>query len=232
VAGRFVLEISVESVERAVAAARGGADRIELCAQLAAGGVTPGEELLRAARAAVKVPIFAMIRPRAGDFVYSAEEFAEMRASIELAKKLEMDGVVLGVLTSEGRVDVVRTRELVESAKALPVTFHRAFDECADQVAALEDVIHTGATRILTSGGAASAAAGAEMLARLLAAAGERIIILPGAGIHARNVAEVALITKAREFHSGLSSVLARDDGGAEFQAGVEKLVGGLREIE
>jgi copper homeostasis protein len=232
VAGRYLLEISVERVERAAAAERGGADRIELCAQLAAGGVTPGEELMRAVRAAVKVPIFAMIRPRAGDFVYTAEELAVMRASIELAKSLEMDGVVLGVLSSEGHVDVVRTRELVELAKALPVTFHRAFDDCADQLAALEDVIRAGAERVLTSGGAVSAAAGAAQIARLVATAGERITILPGAGIHAGNVSEVARITKAREFHSGLSSVLGRDARGAEFQAGVEKLVSRLREIE
>ena len=231
-AGRFALEISVESVERAEAAARGGADRIELCAQLAAGGITPREELMRAVRAAVKVPIFAMIRPRAGDFVYSAKEFADMRASIELAKRLEMDGVVLGLLTADGLVDVARTRELVETAKPLPVTFHRAFDECADQLAALEDVIHTGATRTLTSGGAASAAAGAAKLARLVAAAGERITILPGAGIHAGNVSEVARITNAREFHSGLSSVLPKSAEARQFQAQVVRFAKALRDAE
>jgi copper homeostasis protein len=231
VAGRFVLEISVESVERAAAAARGGADRIELCAQLAVGGITPREELMRAARAAVQVPIFAMIRPRAGDFVYSAKEFADMRASIELAKGLEGDGVVLGLLTADGLVDVARTRDLVETAKPLPVTFHRAFDECADQLAALEDVIQTGAKRILTSGGGASAAAGAEMLARLVAAAGERITILPGAGIHTGNIAEVVRTTGAREFHSGLSSVVGRGADEREFQAGVEQLAKELSRI-
>jgi len=224
--------MSVESVATAVAAERGGANRVELCAELAVGGVTPSEELMREVRAAVKLPVFAMIRPRAGDFFYSSEEFAAMRDSIAQAKKLQMDGVVLGILTNEGRLDVGRTRELVELAKPLPVTFHRAFDECANQMTALEDVIHAGARRVLTSGGAASAAAGAEMLARLVAAAGERITILPGAGIHAGNVAKVVRVTGAREFHSGLSSVLARDAGDAEFQAEVEKLVRGLREIE
>jgi copper homeostasis protein len=231
-AGRTLLEISVESVERTAAAERGGADRIELCAELAVGGLTADEELMCVARTAVKLPIFAMIRPRAGDFVYSREECAVMRASIELAKRLEMNGVVLGLLTADGLVDVARTRELVEVAKPLPVTFHRAFDECADPLASLEDVIHTGAARVLTSGGAASAAAGAKMLARLVAAAGERIIILPGAGIHAGNIAEVARATGAKEFHSGLSSILARDASGEDFRAGVEKLAKKLREVE
>src|SRR5882724_1766369 len=140
VTGRFVLEMSVESVATAVAAERGGANRVELCAELAVGGVTPSEELMREVRAAVKLPVFAMIRPRAGDFFYSSEEFAAMRDSIAQAKKLQMDGVVLGILTNEGRLDVGRTRELVELAKPLPVTFHRAFDECANQMTALEDV--------------------------------------------------------------------------------------------
>ena len=230
--GRFVLEISVESVERAAAAERGGADRIELCAELAVGGLTPSEELMRAVRACVKLPIFAMVRSRAGDFVYSREEFAAMRASIELAKRLEMEGVVLGLLTANGLVDVARTRELVELAKPLPVTFHRAFDECANQVAALEDVIHTDAGRVLTSGGAASAPAGAEMLAKLVAAAGERITILPGAGIHAGNIAEVARSTGAREFHSGLSSVLARSADVRQFEKEVGRLVETLRGVE
>jgi copper homeostasis protein len=232
VAGRFALEISVESVELAEAAARGGADRIELCAELAVGGVTPGQELMRAVRAAVQVPIFAMIRPRAGNFVYSREEFTAMRASIELAKRLEMDGAVLGLLTTGGLVDVARTRELVEIAKPLPVTFHRAFDECADQLAALEDVIRTGARRILTSGGAASAAAGAATLARLVAAAGERITILPGAGIHAGNIAEMVRTTGAREFHSGLSSVLPKSAEASQFQVQVVCLAKALRDAE
>ena len=227
-AKRYLLEISVEGVEAGVAAERGGADRIELCAELAAGGLTPSEELMRAVRARVSVPIFAMIRARAGDFVYSGEEFAVMRDSISQAKKLGMDGMVLGLLTLGGFVDVARTRELVELAKPLPVTFHRAFDECADQMAALEDVIQTGAARVLTSGGAASAAAGAATIARLGAAARGRIIILPGAGIHGGNIAEVAQATKATEFHSGLSAVLDLGADGRKIQAAVEKLAKSL----
>ena len=139
--GRIVVEISVESLERAVAAERGGASRIELCGSLEVGGVTPSVELMREVRARVSLPIFAMVRPRGGDFVYSAAEFEEMKRSIETAKGVGMDGVVLGVLSDDRSVDVGRTAELVREAAPLPVTFHRAFDESADLFAALEAVV-------------------------------------------------------------------------------------------
>jgi copper homeostasis protein len=166
-----------------------------------------------------------MIRPRAGDFVYSSAEFAAMERSTVGAKESAMDGVVLGVLTKDHRVDVQRTRALVELAKPLPVTYHRAFDESADLHQALEDVIQSGAKRILTSGGAKSASEGAALLAELIEAAGERIVIVPGAGINGANVMEVARQTLAREFHSGLSTALpygSRDCKG--FEAEVRKL--------
>jgi copper homeostasis protein len=204
---KCLLEISVESVESALAAERGGADRIELCANLSIGGVTPDAELLRAVRAQVRIPIFSMVRPRAGDFVYSSAEFSEMR-SIADAKEAGMDGVVLGVLTKDHRVDVETTRALVEFAKPLPVTYHRAFDEAADLRQALEEVIQSGAKRILTSGGAKSALEGAAVLARLVEAARDRVVIVPGAGMSALNIEQVARQTGAREFHSGLSAVL------------------------
>jgi copper homeostasis protein len=209
VSRKRLLEISVETLEAALAAERSGADRIELCGNLSAGGVTPDAERLRAVRAQVSLPIFSMVRPRGGDFVYSGAEFSEMRRSIAGAKESGMDGAVLGVLTKDHRVDVERTRELVEFAKPLPVTFHRAFDEAADLRQALEDVIEGGAKRILTSGGAKSALEGAAALAELVEAAGERIVIVPGAGISSRNIEQMAQLTRAREFHSGLSSVLA-----------------------
>src|SRR5439155_21977641 len=160
-------------------------------------------------RGQIHLPIFAMIRPRGGDFVYSDAEFELMRGSVATAKELGMDGLVLGLLTRERRVDVERTRELVELARPLPVTFHRAFDESVDLAAALEDVIASGAARILTSGGAPTAPEGIATLAKLVAAAGNRIIILPGSGINATNIAQV-MQTRAREFHSGLSSALGR----------------------
>jgi copper homeostasis protein len=205
---KCLLEISVETLEAALAAERGGADRIELCGDLSRGGVTPGAALLRAVRAQVRIPIFSMIRPRAGDFVCSAAEFAEMKCSIIGAKESGMDGLVLGILTKNQRVDIGRTRELVELAIPLPVTYHRAFDESADLHQALESVIASGANRILTSGGAKSALEGAAVLADLIEAAGERIVIVPGAGISGANILEIAQQTGAREFHSGLSAAL------------------------
>ena len=205
---KCLLEISVGTLEAAMAAERGGADRIELCEDLSDGGVTPHAELLRGVRSQLRIPIFSMIRPRAGDFVYSVAEFSEMRRSITDAKESGMNGVVLGVLTKNHRVDVERTRELVEFARPLPVTYHRALDEAADLRQALEDVTATGAKRILTSGGAKSALAGAAVLAELIEAAGERIVIVPGAGISGANIRQIAQRTKAREFHSGLSTAL------------------------
>lgn len=205
----ILLEISVETAEAAVAAERGGAHRIELCAQLHLGGITPADELMRRVRGAVQVPVFAMIRPRAGDFVYSPEELAQMRRDVAVAQRAGMDGIVLGVLTREHRVDVERTRQLVVAARPLPVTFHRAFDDVADLDAALGDVIETSAARILTSGGAASAPAGIENLARLVAAAKKRVIILPGGGVNPSNALQVARQSGAHELHSGLGSVLA-----------------------
>jgi copper homeostasis protein len=215
-----------------MAAERGGADRIELCGNLSVGGVTPDAGLLRAVRAQVRIPVFSMVRPRAGDFVYSTSEFEEMKRAISAAKESGTDGVVLGVLTKDHRVDIERTRELVEFAKPVPVTYHRAFDENADLGQALEDIIESGAKRILTSGGAKSALAGAAVLAELIEAAGERIVIVPGEGISAANIAEVARRTKAREFHSGLSSVLPY--GSREykrFEAEVRKLAEQLAPI-
>ena len=208
VSRKYLLEISVESLEAAKAAERGGANRIELCGDLSVGGITPDAKLLRTVRAQVHIPIFSMVRARPGDFVYSSAEFSEMRQSITDAKESGMDGVVLGVLTKNHCVDVERTRELVELARPLPVTYHRAFDEAADLLQALEDVIQTGAKRILTSGGAKSALEGAAVLAELIEAAGERIIVVPGAGISAANIRQIAQRTRAREFHSGLSSAL------------------------
>jgi copper homeostasis protein len=131
-----------------------------------------------------------------------------MKRSIVGAKESGMDGVVLGVLTKDHRVDVERTRELVELVRPLPVTYHRAFDEAADLNRALEDVIQSGTKRILTSGGAKSALDGAAVLAELIETAGERIVIVPGAGISGANIVELARRTRAREFHSGLSAAL------------------------
>jgi copper homeostasis protein len=225
----ITLEISVETPQAAVAAERGGAHRIELCAELRVGGLTPSEDLMRMAREKVKVPIFAMIRPRAGDFVYSPHELARMSRDIAAARRMGMDGIVLGVLTRDRRVDIAGTRELLKAAEALPVTFHRAFDEAADLDTALEDVIDTGAASILTSGAASTATAGIERLANLVAAARDRIMIIPGGGINASNALDVARHAGTRELHSGLGSVLSYGQGDYElFESEVRKIAAQL----
>jgi copper homeostasis protein len=230
---KYLLEISVDGIDKAVAAERGGSDRIELCADLSVGGLTPSKELLRSVRERVHIPIYSMIRPRAGDFVYSDSEFAEMRHSVAVAAECGMDGVVLGILRKNRRIDMTRTRRLVDLARPLPVTFHRAFDETPDFARALEEVIQTGAARILTSAGAKTALQGAAKLAELAAAARDRILVLPGAGITASNLAEVVQKTGAVEFHSGLGSVLpysSRDF--AAFESEVRKLSERLKSLD
>jgi copper homeostasis protein len=220
----YVLEIAVDTLDRALAAERGGAHRIELCRELSNGGLTPSIELMRLAREQVRLPIFAMIRSRAGDFAYSEADFAKMQRDVTVAVHMGMDGLVLGIIAEGGRVDIERTRRLVELAQPLPVTFHRAFDVTADLRKALEDVIRTGAVRVLTSGGAASAQAGVGRLTNLVEAASTRIAVMPGAGITAMNVAHIAKTTGAREFHAGLSSVNAGASNARRFEEEVRKL--------
>jgi copper homeostasis protein len=230
----YKLEISVESVDAAVAAERGGADRIELCSNLKVGGTTPERELLRAVRERVRVPIFSMVRPRGGDFFFSEAEFAAMEQDIDAAKDAGMDGVVLGLLTNDGRIDIAKTKQLVELARPLPVTFHRAFDASSgDLRGALEDVIETGATRLLTSGGKRTAPEALELLGELVRIAGKRLIVMPGSGLHAGNIREAVVKTGAREFHAGLSSVASSVAGhiGA-FEEEVRRMAGALRDCD
>jgi copper homeostasis protein len=220
-----LLEICVETLDAALAAERGGGDRVELCGDLSVGGVTPSATLMGVVREQLRIPIFAMIRPRGGDFCYSDAEFEQMKKEIGVAKTGRMNGLVFGILRRDGTVDVERNAELVELAKPLPVTFHRAFDETPDLFAALEDVLGAGFTRILTSGGATAAAAGSAKLAELARRAGQRITILAGGGIHPENIAAIAGATHADEFHSGLSSLLPypRTEH-AKFEAAVRRL--------
>jgi copper homeostasis protein len=203
-----LLEITVESLDTALAAERGGADRIELCAELTHGGVTPSAATLRKVHEELEIPVFAIIRPRKGNFVYTDAEFTAMLRSIANARDLALDGIAVGVLREDNTVDIDRMRELVEAARPLEVTFHRAFDHTPDLIAALDDVIQTGATRILTSGGADGAPEGAAALRKLVATAGDRVVVMPGAGLHSANIVQVAAETRAKEFHSGLGTVL------------------------
>jgi len=229
---KIILEISVESLAGAQAAERGGAARLELCSDLSAGGVTPDAELIHAVRAAVSVPVFVMIRPRSGGFVYTDAEFAAMKNSISTAKTAGMHGVVLGILTPEHAIDVGRTRELVELAAPLPVTFHRAFDVSTDLQKSLAAVLQTGAQRVLSSGGAFDALKGALTLAALRTAARGKIEIVPGTGINPGNIVEVARLTRAREIHSGLGSVLGYGSADfAAFENEVRKMVTALGDV-
>ena len=219
----------MDSLARAKAAERAGAHRLELCANLETGGLTPGLELLRQVRSAVRIPIHVMVRPRSGDFVYYADEFVEMKESVKAVAAENVQGIVTGVLLPEGLVDTQRTRELVAFASSMEVTFHRAFDETNDLAAALEDIVRTGAHRILTSGGPADAQTGASVLRSLIQQAGNRITILPGGGLQAGNIAEVARATGARELHTGLGGVIPyANDNVADFESAVRDCVASL----
>jgi copper homeostasis protein len=214
-----VLEICVDSVERAAAAERGGADRVELCMHLSSGGITPSIGFMQTVRRYIRIPIHALVRPRDGDFCYSDHEFEIMRDDILAAKQSGMNGVVLGILHRHGRVDIARTRALVGLAEPLPVTFHRAFDESANADTAIEEVIQTGASRILTSAGKTLATDSLSRLKHFVQVAENRIVIMPCGGINEENVLPVLQETSAREIHTSLGASDSSGNGGAR-QAG------------
>jgi len=195
-----LIEACVDSVESAVAAVQGGAHRLELCENLSVGGTTPSAHLLEAVKQRVDVPVFVMIRARGGDFEYSRPELQQMHRDIDTAKRSGADGYVFGVLR-DTQVDVERTRELVGHVDGAPVTFHRAFD-LVDQHRGLELLVDAGVQRVLTSGGASTALAGAPALRELLNRAGARIVIMAGGTVRAENVAELIRRTGAREVHA------------------------------
>ena len=188
----MTIEVCAYSLESCINAQAGGAGRIELCGGLGEGGTTPSAGLIELVRQHIDIDIFVMIRPRGGDFVYDIFEEEIMRKDIDLAKKLGANGVVLGILTSDGQVDVTRTKSLVEHAKPMKVTFHRAFDLTPDPVKALKAVIETGAERILTSGQKPTAVEGIALLEQLAKEAGDSIEIMAGAGVNHDNAAQLA----------------------------------------
>jgi copper homeostasis protein len=202
--GSMVLEICVDSVESAIAAQSGGAQRVELCSSLIEGGVTPSSGLIGAVRECLSIPVITIVRPRGGDFFYSGDEFAVMKKDITVARNQGANGVALGVLLRDGQVDIERTRELVELARPMEVTFHRAIDWALQMEDALEQVIEAGADRILTSGGAQTAMLGVHRIARMVAKADRRIGVMVCGTVRKENIGEIARRTNACEFHASL----------------------------
>jgi copper homeostasis protein len=201
----IILEICTDSITSSLEAARGGAHRIELCAALPVGGLTPSAGTIRLVREQVALPLHVLIRPRSGDFCYSPEEFAIMGQDILTAKALGADGVVLGLLRPEGNIDLDRTAALVQLARPMSVTFHRAFDVCADPFRALEELIALQVDRLLTSGQKPTAPLGAALIAQLVKKAAGKLTIMPGAGINDKNIESLIRETGVQELHMSLS---------------------------
>lgn len=197
-----LLEVAASSLTSALAAQAGGAGRVELCGQLADGGVTPSYGLVATARDRLRIPLYVLVRPRSGDFLYDEAEFELMQRDIEACVRLGCDGVVIGALDADAGVDLAGCRALVAAAGGLGVTFHRAFDAARDPARALEDVIALGCERVLTSGGHRSALDGAAHIAALVQQAAGRVRIMAGAGIRPENVADVLARSRAHELHA------------------------------
>jgi len=202
----------VDSVESALAAERGGARRLELCDALFDGGTTPSAGMIAACRDRVSIPVFVIIRPRGGGFVYSEPELDVMRRDIAAAGELGADGVVIGVLRRDGGIDAQQTQSLVDAAGDLPVTFHRAFDFVPDPGEAMETIISAGITRILTSGGAPTAREGVATLASLVRQAGDRLVVMAGGSVREENVKAIVDGSGVHEVHVRLTR-LTRGDG-------------------
>ena len=206
---KIKLEIAVFSVEAALAAIKAGADRIEFCENPQEGGTTPSFGSLSTLISLTSKPVFPIIRPRGGDFLYTENEFNAMRSDILMVRKLDYPGVVLGLLNADGSIDTVRTKRLVDLASPMEVSFHRAFDRCKDPFKALEDIIATGCKRILTSGQVPNAADATSLLKKLVEQAGDRIIIMPGSGVRSNNIKEIMQATAAKEMHSSARKMQA-----------------------
>jgi copper homeostasis protein len=202
-----LVEACVDSVASSLAAERGGAGRLELCDAIFDGGTTPSAGMIAACKATVSIPVFVMIRPRGGGFVYSDAERDVMRRDIVVARELGADGVVIGGLRPDGTVDLSLARILVEAAQQLPVTFHRAFDITPDLAASLELLADAGVQRILSAGGASTAADGATVLADLVRKAGSRIVVMAGGGVREENVRRLVSVSGVREVHVRLTQL-------------------------
>lgn len=195
------IEVCVEGIDGLLAAQKAGADRVELCASLLEGGLTPSIGVVREALKLSTIPFHVIVRPRGGDFLYSEHEFQSMLRDVEALRDLGVAGVVIGCLTADGRVDIERTRALVRAAKPLSVTFHRAFDMTRDHREAIEDLVHCGVDRVLSSGQRPSALEGVDILRSSVDVAAGRLVVMACGGLHAGNIGDVLERTGAPEAH-------------------------------
>jgi copper homeostasis protein len=218
-----ILEICAGSLTSAIAAQKGGAGRIELCDNLSEGGTTPSPGIIRQAVKLLDIPVFVLVRPRPGDFLYSDEEFEAMKEDVLFCKEQGAAGIVTGILLADGSVDAERTAELAVLARPMQVTFHRAFDMTADPFKAMETIISLGIERILTSGQATNAIEGADLIAELVSLAENRIIIMPGGGIVESNVNKLIQKTGAKEVHASLRSAVESNMQFRNFEASMGK---------
>lgn len=199
-----LLEVCVDSLPGLRAAEQGGAGRIELCSRLDLGGLSPDRELLEVALGSTRLPLHVMVRTRPGDFVYAPEEIASMEAEIRWLRELEAEGVVLGALTTDRRIDSAALARLLAAARPMSITFHRAFDEVAEPLAALNELIRLGVDRVLTSGGAPDAFQGRKRLRDLVSRAGGRIVVMAGGGVRANNAAAILADAGVVELHGSV----------------------------
>jgi len=202
----MLLEICANSFQSAKNAQDAGAHRIELCQELSVGGITPSFGLIKEVKEQLSIPVHVLIRPRAGDFVYSDEEFNIMKTDIESCKSLGCEGIVTGLLKTDSTIDVARTKQLVTLAKPMQFTFHRAFDCVKDPFLSLNELMHQGIERVLTSGQAETAEKGIELLAQLLKDSHNKITIMPGGGVNKTNVKKFIAIGY-HEFHTSASVI-------------------------
>jgi len=200
----YIIEIATSDFLTTKSAVEGGADRIELCANLAEGGTTPSYAHIKKCRETFDIALYPIIRPRGGDFLYTKDEFEIMKNDIKLCNELGCEGIVIGLLNMDGTIDMTRTSDLIDLAYPMDVTFHRAFDRCKDPFVALEELIEIGCQRILTSGQKPTVIDGVDLIAELNRKADDRIIIMPGSGVRKDNIKMLADKTGCIEFHSSL----------------------------
>ena len=200
------MEVCVDSIQSAINAEQGGASRLELCSNLVEGGITPSLGLLRVIKDKVKIPVYVMVRPRGGDFLYSEDEFRVMKEDVMFLKENGADGIVFGILTADGDIDVERSKEIITMARPLLVTFHRAFDMTRDPLTSLDTLISLGVERVLTSGQDSTALEGLPLISRLIEHAQDKIIVVPGGGITERNLGRILKESGAKEFHCSARS--------------------------